>query len=96
MKFSLEGICNRCGLCCVDRETGARCENLEITGEIGAPMTTRCKVYGERYNGMPVRMIDPAGSVAGYTRCFKDSADEAVTIIKVGIGRGCSLVVNKH
>ena len=36
------------------------------------------------------------GALRRYTRCFKDSADEAVTIIKVGIGRGCSLVVNKH
>ena len=60
MKFSLDGECNRCGICCVERETGARCENLEINGAVGAPMTTRCKVYGERYNGMPVRMIDPA------------------------------------
>jgi hypothetical protein len=84
------------GVLCRQRETGALCENLVIAGEIGAPMATRCKVDDKRYNGMPVAMIDSAGGVAGYTLCFKDSADEAVTIIRAGIGRGCSLVVNEH
>ena len=94
MKFSLDGVCNRCGLCCVDREAGARCEHLEINDSVGAPMATRCKVYGERYNGMPITMIDAHGEVVGETKCFKDTVDEAISIIKAGIGRGCSLMIS--
>ena len=90
MKFSLGRRLQSLRRCCVDREAGARCEHLEINDSVGAPMATRCKVYGERYNGMPMAMIDSHGEVVGETKCFKDNADEAMTIIKAGIGRGCS------
>jgi hypothetical protein len=86
--LSLVGQCNQCGFCCTDGDM--KCEHLEVTSELGAPMSTRCIVYDKRYDGMPIAMLGPAGSRMSV--CRKDSADETSGVMS-WIGRGCSLDV---
>ncbi len=81
----LVGICNQCGLCCMDGRD--RCINLEIMA-IG---TTRCRLYQERYNGMPIVLVSPDNIVTHVGICGKDSIYEDRAIIQKGIGKGCSL-----
>lgn len=84
----LSGECNRCGACCRD-EDGYECSFLEHDGE----QTTRCAVYETRWNGMPIVMFRPDRRHR-FSTCAKDSDAEALTIIRRGIGRGCSLTVD--
>lgn len=90
------GTCNQCGACCApwDPQTGRRlhCENLEVWGPVGTPHATRCRVYGTRFDGMPVRLVDAeTGIWGGRSTCQKDSAAEDEAIVLYGQGRGCSL-----
>ena len=87
----LTGECNQCGACCFTK-SGAVCENLEILTREGLPNATRCKVYAERYDGLPIRMITKDGRrLKGYY-CAKNSAAEMSVIIEMGIKKGlCSL-----
>ena len=92
----LAGVCNGCGRCCVGRWEGRpfRCANLEVTGNIGTPNATRCRVYSQRWNGMPVMLRDTeTGTALVIGQCWKDSDAETAAIISTGIGRGCSLVL---
>ena len=71
--MKLRGECNRCGLCCqmtVGRKTVV-CEHLRgawrlramSNGQTVGPMLdpcTQCNVYDQRYDGMPIKMLDPA------------------------------------
>lgn len=93
----LEGACNQCGLCCTMAVNGTRvaCEFLEITRVPGEPLATRCTVYDRRWQGMPIRMVDPEGLVV-FDRgarivCGVGSIGEALSILSRGIGKGCSL-----
>ena len=90
--MKLVGDCNRCGLCCL---AGAfQCINLIVTGNPGEPKGTECGVYANRYDGMPILMIDSKGRIAtGDYRCRQNSDVETREIIKRGIGYGCSLTV---
>ena len=87
----LTGECNLCGACCFSKY-GAVCENLEVLTRQGLPNATRCKVYAERYDGMPIRMIAKDGRrLSGYY-CAKNSPAEVQVIIEMGIKKGvCSL-----
>jgi len=87
----LVGECNQCGLCCMIGDL--RCINLIVTGKPGEPMATTCAVYGARYSGMPIIMVDSQGRIGMETICGKDDANEALTIIQRGINKGCSLEV---
>lgn len=94
ISYRLVGECNRCGLCCAPVIDGRRypCEYLEVSGELGQPAATRCKVYAIRRQGMPIHLLDPAtGAHAHKTHCCKDSAEEDIAIMTNGVGKGCSL-----
>lgn len=94
--MKLIGECNLCGACCFTK-SGAICENLEILTRQGLPYSTRCKVYAERYNGLPIRMIAKNGRVIGGYYCAKDSAAEVEAIIELGIKKGvCSLKLSSR
>ena len=87
----LAGECNLCGACCFSKY-GAVCENLEIVTRPGLPNATRCKVYSERYDGMPIRMIAKGGRMLRGYNCAKNSPDEVEVIVEMGIKKGvCSL-----
>ena len=89
--MKLTGDCNLCGACCFTKY-GAVCENLEILTRQGLPNATRCRVYFERYNGMPIRMIAKDGRILSGYYCAKNSPAEVKTIIDLGIKKGvCSL-----
>jgi hypothetical protein len=89
----LTGECNLCGSCCFTKY-GAVCENLEILTRQGLPKATRCKAYGKRYDGMPIRMLAKDGrKLSGYY-CAKNSPAEVEVIIEMGIKKGvCSLTL---
>jgi hypothetical protein len=89
--MKLTGECNLCGACCFSKY-GAVCENLEIITRHGLPNATRCRVYSERYDGMPIQMIAKDGRrLSGYY-CAKNSQAEVEAIIEMGIKKGvCSL-----
>ena len=71
-----------------------RCENLEVSGELGQPMASRCRVYGQRVDGMPIRMLDAEGQVGRDDMvCGKESLQETLAILERGIGNGCSMQV---
>ena len=87
----LTGECNRCGACCFTKY-GAVCENLEILTRKGLPNSTRCRVYAERYDGLPIRMIGKDGRILSGYYCAKNSQAEVKTIMEMGIKKGvCSL-----
>ena len=87
----LTGECNRCGACCFTK-SGAVCENLEMLTREGLPNATRCRVYSERYDGLPIRMIAKDGRMLSGYYCAKNSPAEVKTIIEMGIKKGvCSL-----
>ena len=89
--MNLTGECNQCGACCFSKY-GAVCENLEILTRQGLPNATRCRVYAERYDGMPIRMIAKDGRMLSGYYCAKNSPAEVQTIIEMGIKKGvCSL-----
>jgi len=90
-KMMLTGECNQCGACCFTR-SGAVCENLEILTREGLPNASRCRVYSERYDGLPIRMIAKDGRILKGYYCAKNSPAEVSVIIEMGIKKGvCSL-----
>jgi hypothetical protein len=92
----LTGECNLCGACCFSKY-GAACENLEIITRPGLPNATRCRVYAERYDGLPIRMIAKDGRMLSGYYCAKNSPAEVKTIIEMGINKGvCSLRRVEH
>src|SRR3990167_5311528 len=91
---TLTGDCNRCGRCCSGRWGGRAlvCEHLIITKPLGEPEATSCAVYGQRFDRMPIRWVDPLSRVPiALATCWKDSPDETAAIIASGLGHGCSL-----
>ena len=89
----LTGVCNLCGACCFTKY-GAVCENLEILTRRGLPNAARCRVYAERYDGMPIRMLAKDGRILSGYYCAKNSPAEAESIIEMGIKKGvCSLTL---
>jgi len=91
--MKLTGECNRCGACCFSA-SGAVCENLEVSTHEGLPNATKCRVYAERYDGLPIRMIAKDGRVLNGYYCAKNSPAEMKSIIATGIKKGvCSLSV---
>ena len=94
----LVGACNRCGLFCTGDREGRRivCEHLASLGPLGRPDASRCLLYGARWDGMPIRMMDEAtGAFAVWATCAKDSEIETRVILERGIGQGCSLAVEE-
>jgi hypothetical protein len=90
-QMKLTGECNLCGACCFSA-SGAVCENLEILTRQGLPRATKCRVYAERYDGLPIRMIAKDGRILRGYYCAKNSPAEAKSIIEMGIKKGvCSL-----
>jgi len=95
-KITLQGTCHQCGLCCVGTMPDGmawHCEHLVIspTRPLGLPMSTKCKVYATRRNGMPIRLLRDDGQME-LGRCFKDSWKET-EIILPHIGKACSLTM---
>jgi hypothetical protein len=94
------GTCHRCGLCCTIETPAGRlvCEHLRaelsagVATPLGTPEASRCGVYSQRVNGMPIRLRDAYGVVRMTAQCGKDSADEDAAILP-HVGRGCSLTV---
>ena len=86
----LKGSCNKCGTCCF---IGVfKCENLEVTGIIGMPNATRCKVYDKRYSDMPILLTAPDGRMmTGF--CLHDSLAEEMELTKLIKAGQCSLEV---
>lgn len=84
--------CNGCGACCLGPR-GTVCEHLDITRRLGQAGATRCRVYADRFDGMPIRMLTREGAFDHASRCWKDSPFEALAIATKGFGRGCSLRV---
>ena len=65
-------------------------------GPLGTPYATRCKVYTERYDEMPIVGVDPVtGAIVGTGFCYLNSELEDFAIISKGIGRGCSLILKE-
>jgi len=85
----LAGACNRCGVCCLNGDL--RCHNLVVHHPLGTPGATSCRAYGERYNGMPIMLVNGDGIVTSLGACGLNSIQEDLAIIKKGIGKGCSL-----
>jgi len=74
---------------------GAKCLNLEVISRPGLPNATRCRVYDKRYDGMPIVLQHPAtGEIRGGV-CRLDSTAETLSIIETGIGKGCSLEIDR-
>jgi len=91
--IQLTGTCNQCGLCCYWQ--GCKCLNLEVIKAPGQPDATRCRVYDKRYDGMPIVLQHrQTGEIFGGT-CGLDSTEETLSIIESGIGRGCSLEIER-
>lgn len=88
--MDLIGECNGCGLCCVGGPH-SRCENLLVLGDLGKPSAGLCAVYGVRYDGMPIRMVDRDRNTVASVVCHKGCGEEASAIVSKGLGRGCSL-----
>ena len=87
----LAGECNQCGACCFTK-SGAVCENLEILTLPGLPNATRCRIYSERYDGLPIRMIAKDGRMLSGYYCAKNTPAEVKVIIEMGIKKKvCSL-----
>jgi len=92
--IKLTGTCNKCGLCCYD-DVGAKCLNLEVVKAPGRPDATHCRVYDKRYNGMPIVLQHAAsGSIRGGV-CSLNSSAETLAIIETGLGKGCSLEIER-
>ena len=95
--LTLEGECGQCGRCCTFMHEGERvyCENLELADPklLGLPLATLCKVHGQRVSNMPIRMLRADGSYAVQSRCAMGTEDEVWSILKEGIGQGCSLTL---
>lgn len=94
------GACNRCGSCCqypAPDGTGlVRCGYLEVHRgtRVGQPEATTCRMYADRYDGMPIPMVYVIGGQDhGWRRCVKDSAAEDWVIEHRGLGHGCSLTL---
>ena len=89
--MKLTGECNLCGACCFTKY-GAVCENLEVLTRQGLPNATRCRIYAQRYDGLPIRMIAKDGRILSGYYCAKNSPAEVSVIIEMGIKKGvCSL-----
>ena len=97
MGLILSGECNRCGLCCAQTIKGTRyaCTHLAVGGSLGQPNASRCTVYADRYDQMPIVMRNEAGEEL-IGRCFQDSPEENDVILMRGIGLGCSLELVGH
>ena len=97
MTPQLKGNCNRCGRCCVVYIEGRRfyCQHLRFDADsmIGLPKTAACAVYKQRYNGMPISLIEPHSRLGASGKCGLNSQEEVDSILERGIGRGCSLEV---
>jgi len=93
--IQLTGTCNKCGLCCYD-ELGFKCLNLEVVKAPGQPDATRCRVYDKRYDGMPIVLQHPQTCDFRGGTCGKDSLTETFAIIEAGIGKGCSLEIDRQ
>lgn len=92
-EIKLAGECDQCGACCFTK-SGAVCENLEIITRAGLPNASRCRVYAERYDGLPIRMIAKDGRILRGYYCAKNSLAEMSVIIEMGIKKGvCSLTL---
>jgi hypothetical protein len=94
--MKLKGECNLCGICCFSHDGSLHCANLSVTLFAGAPNGTQCMVYAQRYDGMPIKMIDREGVEhhPGLHVCSKDSDMETRAIIEKGISKGlCSLEI---
>lgn len=65
------GECSQCGLCCLSKGGRYICEHLEVITAVGEAGGTRCKVYGERWHLMTIRMLDRERGRASYvTECL--------------------------
>jgi hypothetical protein len=95
---TLEGECNKCGLCCTAQKGGVWlfCTHLLVAGQLGTEGATRCLAYEHRYDGMPILMRTADGKEQVFARCHKDSAEETAVIVQKGIGKGCSLRVTQE
>lgn len=94
---TLEGECNKCGLCCAAKKDGQWlfCSNL-LVSSIGMEGGTRCLVYEKRYDGMPITMTNVDGNIRVFAQCHKDSPEETAKIVQEGIGKGCSLRIKRE
>ena len=96
-KISLKGSCNQCGMCCSGVAPDGvpwHCEHLVISPTIplGFPMSTKCKVYESRRNGMRIWLLrDDNTRKAG--QCFHNTWQE-IEIILPHIGKACSLTMH--
>jgi len=107
-RIAWRGTCNRCGLCCVTEHEGQRltCEFLRARIQLrehggpsivmlGQPEASWCGVYDGRVDGMPIRMLDGHGQARLLGRCGLNSAMEDTVILERGVGRGCSLELER-
>jgi hypothetical protein len=99
----LSGDCNRCGLCCTTEVNGhvfvcqylrAEIDAAYKTKPLGTPGASRCGAYENRRDGMPITLRNFAGDTI-HAQCGKNSWAETKTILERGIGRGCSMTVNR-
>lgn len=92
-ELKLEGTCNRCGLCCTVEKGGGvtlYCHNLQMNTYLGLPGATTCRMYGNRYPGMPIMLNAKDGQFVAMGACAHGSAMDA-EVIASWIGKGCSL-----
>jgi len=92
-ELKLEGQCNRCGLCCTVEVGGGKtlyCHNLQKNTYIGLPGASTCRMYGQRYPGMPIMLNDKDDNFYAMGACMHGTSIEP-EIIAPWIGRGCSL-----
>jgi hypothetical protein len=61
----------------------------------GLPNVTKCRIYAERYDGLPIRMISKNGRMLSGYYCAKNSAAEVKSIIEMGIKKKVSARSNE-
>lgn len=71
-----------------------RCINLILEGKPGEPGASRCGRYLNRYDGLPIVMVNSEGGILeGSHVCCHGAPEEDQIIIERGFGRGCSLEI---
>jgi len=72
-----------------------RCSALKITRKPGRPFAAECTKYEDRYAGMPIQMVDKQGKVVANGVCTQDDVYETMIIVTKGIGKGCSMKLER-
>jgi hypothetical protein len=86
------GGCSQCGLCCLSKGRRYQCEHLEVVTEVGVLQGTRCRVYEERWQGMPIKMMDRESGRGAYMTVCDITEQIPLEKLKRDMPAECALV----